>query len=215
VIWVAIALILPLACFLARELWKRPERLFTLYSSAARWEESLPYARVLARRPASAEVRGRRQMNLGTILARTERWDEARSALEDALVTQGHARDAYASLTRHTLALLELRAGNVEQAREHARAIEEGALEFRARASMLLAAALLVERKPDAARDLLLPLKASLLESRKPSDMATLAVLAVADPPLMGELGQVVRERMPVAQRKELAAQLPLLARVL
>jgi hypothetical protein len=62
---------------------------------------------------------------------------------------------------------------------------------------------------------MLLPSKDELAASKKPSDMATLAVLAVADPALMGELGQIVRERMPSAQRKELAAQLPLLARVL
>ncbi len=213
--WLVVGLMVPLVLFLLRELWRRPERQFTLYSSAGRWEEALPWARILARRPASSETRGRRQMNLGTILARTERFDEAVPALEEALVTQEAGGDAYASLTRHTLALLELRSGEVEKARAHARAIESGPEEFRARARMLLAAAHLVEKKPEAAREMLLPSKDELVASKKPSDMATLAVLAVADPALMGELGQVVRERMPSAQRKELAAQLPLLARVL
>jgi hypothetical protein len=154
-------------------------------------------------------------MNLGTVLARTERYDEARDALEAALVTQDGAKDAYASLTRITLALLELRRNEVTKAREHARAIEAGPEEFRGRARMILAAALVVEGKPEAAKELLEPSRADLVASKKPSDMATLAVLALADPASSEELGKIVRERMPLAQRKELAGQLPPLAKFL
>jgi hypothetical protein len=213
--WLVVALATPLIVFIAYELWKRPERQFTLYSSAGRWRDALPSARVLAGRPARAHVRGRRQMNLGTILARLEDWDAARAALEEAAATQAGARDPYESLTRSTLALLELRRGQVERAREHARAIEAGSPELRPRATMILALALLGEGNAAGARDLLEPLEAELVLSRKPSDMATLAVLAVADPAQTAALQALVRERMPLAQRKELGAQAPLLARVL
>jgi hypothetical protein len=199
--------------FLGVELWRRPERQFTLYSSAARWRDALPSARVLARRPARAHVRGRRQMNLGTILARLEEWDEAREVLELALATQGRARDPYESLTRSTLALLELRRGEVARAREHARAIEAGAEELRPKARLITAAALLVEGNAAAVKDLLGPARGDLVASKKPSDMALLAVLVAASPD--PELEAIVRERMPLAQRKELGGQLPLLARVL
>lgn len=215
-LWIlAVALMAPLAVFMAWQLWKRPERQFTIYSSAGRWEKALPYARILARRPASDETRGRRQMNLGTILARVEQWDEARAALEAALVTQDAARDSYASLTRHTLALLELRRGEVARARALAKAIESGAIELRSKARMIEAAALLVEDQPAAVRELLAASRAELMASRKPSDMMLLAVLAAADPEKGAELSAIVRERMALAQRNELAAQLPLLARAL
>ncbi len=211
----ALLVLLAPAAVLLVQLWRRPEKQFTLYSAAGRWRDALPSARVLARRPASALTRGRRQMNLGTILARLEEWDDARSALEVALATQTGSGDEYASLTRYTLALLELRRENVEAARGHARAIEAGPEELRSRGRMLLAASLLVEGKADAARDLLASSREELARSKKPSDMATLAVLAAADRSSGAELGAIVRERMPVAQRRELAAQLPVLARVL
>lgn len=215
-LWIlAVLLMAPLAVFLLVQLWRRPEREFTLYSSAGRWEEALPHARVLARRPASAETRGRRQMNLGTILARTERWDEARAALEAALVTQDAAHDSYASLTRQTLALLELRRGEVAKARVLARAIESGAEELRGKARLIEAAALLVEKKPAAVKELLASSRAELLASKKPSDMSLLAVLAAADEESAAELGAIVRQRMALAQRRELAAQLPELAKIL
>jgi hypothetical protein len=212
---VVVALAAPLAIWLAWDFWKRPEKRFTLYSSAGRWAEALPYARILARRPANAETRGRRQMNLGTILARVEQWDEARAALEEALVTQDASKDSYASLTRHTLALLELRRGEVARARSLAAEIEKGPEDLRGRAKMLFALALLVEEKPAEAKALIEPQRAELVGSKKPSDMMLLAVLAAADETTRAELAAVIKERMALAQRKELAAQAPLLARVL
>ncbi|HZV00592.1 MAG TPA: tetratricopeptide repeat protein [Planctomycetota bacterium] len=212
-IWLALALAAPLLVYVSVELWRRPERQFTLYSSAARWGDALPSARVLARRPARAHVRGRRQMNLGTILARLEEWDEAREVLEVARATQAGAGDPYESLTRSTLALLELRRGEVAKARDHARAIEAGAEELRPKARLITAAALLVEGNAAAVKDLLGPSRPELVSSKRPSDMALLAVLAAAAPD--PELEAIVKERMPLAQRKELGGQLPLLARVL
>ena len=62
-------------------------------------------------------------------------------------------------------------------------------------------------------KDLLGPSRPELVASKKPSDMALLAVLAAAAPD--PEVEAIVKERMPLAQRKELGGQLPLLARVL
>src|SRR5581483_7656009 len=111
------------------------------------------------------------------------------------------------------LALLELRRDEVARARALAQAIATGPEELRPRARFIEAAALLVEKKPEAVRALLDASRAELMASKKPSDMMLLSVLGAADPEKFAAIAAVVRERMALAQRKELAAQLPALAR--
>jgi tetratricopeptide (TPR) repeat protein len=213
---------LQLALILTMRARNAVERQFTMYSGAGRWEDALPFARALAaRRSLFPEVRGRRQLNLGTVLMKLERWEEAQAAYESALATQKKANDPYASLTHLSVAALELHAGRADKAREHAKAVEEGPLEeVRPRARTIYAEALLLEGNFQAARDLLAPGLEALKVSKKPADMTQLAVLAAAftktnEPEKAAELIGIVRERLIYGNRKELAGQLPMLASVL
>lgn len=213
---------LQLALILTMKARSNVERKFTLYSGAGRWEDALPFARELAsRRSLFPEVKGRRQLNLGTVLMKLERWDEAHAAYERALETQKKSNDPYASLTHLSVAALELHAGRADKAREHAKAVEEGPLEeVRSRAKTIYAEAHLVDGNARAARDLLAPGLEALKESKKPGDMTQLAVLAAAfikmnEPEKAAELVGIVRERLNYGNRKELAGQLPMLAGVL
>jgi tetratricopeptide (TPR) repeat protein len=197
------------------------ERRFTLYSSAARWEEALPFAQVLARLSADPQTLGRRQQNLGNVLVKLARWEEAKDAFERALATMLASGDSYAALVRANVAWLELRAGRAEKAREHAGAIERDApAELKPRAMALQAASFLVEGLPQKTREILEPREAELTSSKKPSDAIALAVLAAAFG-LMGDneralmLGRIAQSRMADAQRREFVAMVPFLAGVL
>jgi len=156
---------------------------------------------------------GRRQQNLGSVLLKLRRFDDARAALEEALETQLGANDPTASLTRANLGWLELARGKPDRAREHAGAIA-GNPEHATRSRGLLAAALVVEGKPSEARDLLAPLAPAPGTKEGQGDGVALAVLAAASRQLGEnerslELARAARERMSPAQRDELRAILP------
>jgi len=199
---------------------ERIEQLFTVYSSAGKWEQALPHAILLARLRANPETLGRRQQNLGNVFLKLSRWEEAREAFERALATQLSCEDPYAGLVRANIAWLELRAGRFEKAREQASAIAKNAPpEIKPRAAVLEAASYLVENKPEKTRELLESRESEFKASKKPGDAVALDVLAAAiaksDEPRAVEIAKVARGRMPDAQRREFVAMVPFLAGVL
>lgn len=197
------------------------ERHYTAYSNAQQWEKAFPFALLLARMRADPQTLGRRQHNLGNVLLKLSRWDEARDAFGRALDTQLACEDPYAALSRANLAWLELRSGRAGAAREQAAAIARDAPpELKGRAPLLEAASWLVEGKPEKTREMLEPRLEELKASKKPTDALALAVLAAAlgkagenDRAL--ELGRVASGRLPEAQRREFTGMAPFLAGVL
>ncbi|MBI3724012.1 hypothetical protein HY251_08685 [bacterium] len=201
------------------------EKRFTVYFSAGELEKALPYARRLAARRAEPLVRGRRQLNLGSLLMKLGEWKDAERAFTDArgtllasvergahgepVVSGREEEEALAfglPTAIHNLAWLSLAKGDLASARERARELED------ARSQVIEAACRLVDGNAPGAVELISP-SFEKMKGERGHGLA-FAVLSAAhsklgDAARSRECALLARERLTEPHRKEMRALFP------